>query len=200
MGPTKYFAFIDGNQQGPFELDELIEAGIRPSTYVWCKGMDDWHPASEVEEIRNRFRSHLQEKQESTQHIETAAVEEVPASESQEETPPTTERIRFGRIPASVEPEPDYNVPPKVSMTLAVLSLLLCCLPLGIAAVFFTQKTVKTWQQAQNEADSQTKEELKKLAYNYSLQSKMWTGLSIAIGIIVWTLIFSSRPLGLFNF
>ncbi|MDE6143194.1 MAG: DUF4339 domain-containing protein, partial [Muribaculaceae bacterium] len=34
----KYFAIIDGEQKGPFELEELADAGVRPSTYVWCKG------------------------------------------------------------------------------------------------------------------------------------------------------------------
>ncbi len=41
----RYFAMIDGERRGPFGLDELADAGVRPDTYVWCKGMSDWEKA-----------------------------------------------------------------------------------------------------------------------------------------------------------
>ena len=47
----RYFAMIGGEQRGPYELMELSEAGVTPETYVWCKGMADWQPASDVAEI-----------------------------------------------------------------------------------------------------------------------------------------------------
>lgn len=44
----RYFAMIDGERRGPFELSQLADAGVRPGTYVWCKGMDDWEKAEDV--------------------------------------------------------------------------------------------------------------------------------------------------------
>ncbi len=55
----KFFAMIDGQQKGPLELEEVADAGVRPDTYVWCKGMPDWAPASQVPDICRYFRLRL---------------------------------------------------------------------------------------------------------------------------------------------
>ena len=55
----KYFAIIEGEKQGPFELEQLAEAGVRPSTYVWCKGMADWEKAENVADICRMYRGRL---------------------------------------------------------------------------------------------------------------------------------------------
>ncbi|MDE6192423.1 MAG: DUF4339 domain-containing protein [Muribaculaceae bacterium] len=55
----KYFAMIGGRQYGPMELDDMPKEGVRPDTYVWCKGMDDWMPADEVPDICRYFRQRL---------------------------------------------------------------------------------------------------------------------------------------------
>ena len=55
----KYFAMIGGRQYGPMELDEMVGQGVRPDTYVWCKGMTDWEQASEVPDICRYFRQRL---------------------------------------------------------------------------------------------------------------------------------------------
>ena len=55
----KYFAMIGGHQYGPMELDEMVREGVRPDTYVWCKGMTDWIQASEVPDICRYFRQRL---------------------------------------------------------------------------------------------------------------------------------------------
>lgn len=53
------FAMIDGRQTGPLQLDNLVEAGVGPDTYVWSKGMADWEKASEVPDICRYFRLRL---------------------------------------------------------------------------------------------------------------------------------------------
>lgn len=192
MAP-KYFAFIDGNQQGPFDLYDLKSAGVRPSTYVWCKGMDDWKRADEVEEIRNLFRRHLEDQKEQSvinPPADASTKEENPVPQPEEKP----EQIRFGRIPASVEPEVDINNPPQVSMTLAVLSLILCFPPSGIAAVVFAWKAQKTWEEAnRNEKTKEDMDTLKRQSHEYARLAKMWLGLTVAFGIIFWTLIFSVK-------
>lgn len=190
---TKYFAFIDGSQQGPFELEELKEAGVHPSTYVWCKGMDDWQRADSVEEIRNLFKKHLEHRAEETATVKHIEADFQPDKAEPQDTPPPPDQIRFGRIPASVEPEPDINTPPQVSMTLAVLSLLLCFPPSGIAAVVFASKAQKRWEEALKSPDENTATDLKKKAHEYERQAKMWLGLTVAFGIIFWTILFSVK-------
>lgn len=55
----KYFAMIGGQQYGPMELEDMVKEGVRPDTYVWCKGMADWSLASEVPDICRYFRQRL---------------------------------------------------------------------------------------------------------------------------------------------
>ena len=50
---------IGGRQYGPMELDDMVREGVRPDTYVWCKGMDDWLRASDVPDICRYFRQRL---------------------------------------------------------------------------------------------------------------------------------------------
>ncbi len=50
---------IDGRQYGPMQLDDMVKEGVRPDTYVWCKGMDDWTLASDVPDICRYFRQRL---------------------------------------------------------------------------------------------------------------------------------------------
>lgn len=195
----KYFAYIDGEQQGPFDVQELINIGLRPSTYVWCKGMDDWHRADEVDEIRSLFKRHLEEKRDTQveEPVKQPNLQQSPFGPNPQNPPeeePQEKPIRFGRIPASVEPEPDYDLPPQVSMTLAVISLVLCFPPTGIAAVIYAYKTQKYWQQALAEQDRETSLELKKRAHDCARQAKMWLGITVCLGIIFFTLIFSIRP------
>ncbi len=55
----KYFAMIEGRQYGPMGLDDMVKEGVRPDTYVWCKGMPDWTLASDVPDICRYFRLRL---------------------------------------------------------------------------------------------------------------------------------------------
>ncbi|HEY0008063.1 MAG TPA: SPFH domain-containing protein [Tepidisphaeraceae bacterium] len=58
---TQFYAAIDGQQQGPFDLPSLrtrIQAGGLPrDTLVWKQGMGQWTPASEVDELKSLFDS-----------------------------------------------------------------------------------------------------------------------------------------------
>lgn len=54
--PPRYiYAIINGTQQGPFSLGEVLErvrAGeISPDTYIWKQGMAEWKLAKDVEDI-----------------------------------------------------------------------------------------------------------------------------------------------------
>lgn len=190
---AKYFAFIDGEQKGPFSLDQLPDAGVHPSTYVWSKEMTDWQRADSVEEIRNLFRHHI-ERAVAPEPVEPSA--ERPTGNPMQNGSPSEQppRLRFGLPP--VEEQIDINRPPQVSMTLAVMSLLLCFIPTGIAAVYFTYRAQKCWNDSIWEERQQMKTspkvvELRTKAHDYERLAKMWMGLTVALGIIFWTLLFS---------
>jgi hypothetical protein len=46
-----YYIGIDGVQQGPFELHELLSRGLRPDVLVWKEGMPDWQRADAVPDV-----------------------------------------------------------------------------------------------------------------------------------------------------
>ena len=52
-----YHIVINGQQQGPFEVEQLRARGIRPDTLVWKDGMGDWQRADAVPELRHLFAS-----------------------------------------------------------------------------------------------------------------------------------------------
>ncbi len=41
----QYFVVIDGQQRGPYYLDELWKVGLERDTLVWCEGQAAWLPA-----------------------------------------------------------------------------------------------------------------------------------------------------------
>lgn len=193
----KYFAFIDGEQKGPYELWQLISAGVRPSTFVWCKDMADWQRADEVPDIRNLFLDHLSNRKETPQIEEPAKVVEAdtPATDSEIHREEKRGRGRLGRygidLPDVDQINVDINVPPSVSMALAVASMFLCFLPTGIAAVFFTSKSLRYWQMSLKVTDDKERDSLRTQCHEYERQAKMWLGLTVAFGLIFWTIIIS---------
>lgn len=47
-----YFIVDNGQQAGPFTIEELAEKGLTPTILVWKEGMDNWAPASQVDELK----------------------------------------------------------------------------------------------------------------------------------------------------
>lgn len=192
----KYFAFIEGDQKGPYDLHQLVNAGIRPSTYVWCKDMADWQRADEVPEIRDLFMDHLSHRQE-TLKVEEPVVPTEEKTRFDDNQPEAREagRRRFGRLgvelPDIDQIQPDINVPPQVSMALAVVSMFLCFLPTGIAAVVYTSKALKYWEKSMNASSEDERNYLRTQCHEYERQAKMWLGLTVAFGLIFWTIIVS---------
>ena len=50
---------LGDRQVGPMTLEELADLGIRPDTYIWCKGMPDWERADENGDVCRFFRRRL---------------------------------------------------------------------------------------------------------------------------------------------
>ncbi|MDD7343550.1 MAG: DUF805 domain-containing protein [Bacteroidales bacterium] len=47
----KYFIANNGQQSGPFELQDLVANGLTPNSLVWCDGMAGWQQATSVPEV-----------------------------------------------------------------------------------------------------------------------------------------------------
>ena len=186
----KYFAMIKGEQRGPYELNELRDAGVHPSTYVWCKGMADWEKAEDVADICRFYRNRLYDlmhpsSTEPGKRINLS--KETPAQQSDAGTPPVFP-TRFDRylsendahIPSLEEIDSMQNkdVPPHNILPIAIIATILFFPPTGAVAIYYGYKTKKAWK------DGHHKE-----AHENCRSAKMWTGITFCLGIIFYALL-----------
>lgn len=176
----RYYAMIDGRQAGPFEISELAEAGVRPDTYVWCKGMADWEKAEDVADICRMFRQRLYDLMHPgsvAAEREMRRAEENPDDEYGD-VPSSFRRIveESGTVPGPALPsEPDMESEPRSMLVYAILSTLLCFPLTGFVAIYYSVAMSKAWRNGEKE-----------IAHDYSRQAKMWTGITFFLGMILY--------------
>lgn len=51
-----YFIINNGQQEGPYTPQELLQHGLKSEALVWAEGMADWEPAWKIEELRPLLR------------------------------------------------------------------------------------------------------------------------------------------------
>lgn len=200
----RYFAMIDGERRGPIELDGLAEAGVRPDTYVWCKGMADWEKAEDVADICRYYRRrifdlmHPSRRRESTDKSAGSDESAEPAGEDPYAVlPPRFRELarRAGTPPRGIRDDsPDTSVPPSPTLFLSIL-LTLFCFPLtGLVAVFYSYKARVAWTESQrsrsrNDKDlysDSEREQLRADAHDYDRSAKMWAGITFFLGLILY--------------
>lgn len=54
---AQYYLSVNGQQQGPFEVNQLIPNGLNSDSMVWTNGMANWMRAAEVPELAYLFAS-----------------------------------------------------------------------------------------------------------------------------------------------
>ena len=199
---------IDGEQRGPFELDRLAEVGVRPSTYVWAKDMDDWEKAEDVPDICRMFRQRIH----NLMHPSSVEAERRNALPAPQEQPDPSkfngiQRFQGVDLPSvdEIENNRDTVAPPKNMIALAVISTVFFFPITGAVAILLAMKSRATWKEAEiksnaNSADPFTKKveadsglsasDLRKLAHEYCQGAKMWTGISFFLGLILYAFFF----------
>lgn len=201
----KYFAIIDGEKRGPYTLDQLAEAGVRPSTYVWCKGMDDWEKAEDVADICRMFRGRLYDLLHPKMQVF-----DIPAAQQPQQLSPENlrTRSRFDHmlqdtgLPSleEIDAMQDTTRPPKNMLFPAIVATLLFFPPLGIFAIYFAVASRRCWkksmevaadQQKKSGEDEVTASDWQRLAHEYCRAAKMWTGITFFIGLILYGFLFS---------
>lgn len=171
----QYFIRINGEQRGPYRLEELPEAGVTPDTFVWHKGMDDWNRARHDAEICRLFRQRLSG--------DVPASKDSPADSDTERTnAENLDSLPWGfrgfverdgtPIGPPQDEKPDLSVPPRSRVAEAIIVTLFCSV-LGLVAVYFAFAARKAWNQGKAEE-----------AYDLTRKAKMWIGISFFVGMI----------------
>ena len=111
----KYYIMVNGEQQGPFTAQEIINKGFSNDSYIFNKGLGDWKKISEVA----GFSSF--EKKEVSQTISKPPSTQKPKQKEQKATTQTNkkQKIKFNRK------EEEYKPIRITIITLTVINLIL---------------------------------------------------------------------------
>lgn len=187
-----YFAMIDGEQKGPFTLDELHEEGVRPDTYVWAKGMDDWKKADDVADICRYYRQRIFDRMHpSPKHPEN----ENNVQSSREEFDEQKMRgLRGYPFPMPEEDPSRLQNPPMPTLGVAIAVLLLCFPPTGAIALYFSIMARKEWDKSVEISEGKVEGDADKFrrdAHNSARLAKMWIGITFFLGLIFYAFMVS---------
>lgn len=170
----QYWINQNGVQAGPVTRDELMKMSIDSSAYVWCVGMDDWKPITEVEDLAGTFAQAIEPDSAPIAEPATATEEVSPTIPPITPEPPATPAIPpIQQTPAVVgipleQMAPATAIPavpvqqaqanaeekpkcPPTNLAWAIIATILCCLPLGVVAIFYSIRVSSAYSQGDYE-------------------------------------------------
>lgn len=190
----KYFVRLDDKSQGPFSLQEIVDMGVRPSDYVWRKGMPDWITAAEDAEICRAMRRHLAglNVDGSDRSLPAMTDKEIAQGPQQSDA----DQSWGARLGGFQEPQKqiDYDERPQgVSIFMGVL-LALCCFPItGFMAAWFAYKFNKNWAKSDlADTSAEERRRLRVAAYENARMYRMMIGITFSLGLVALGLMFSN--------
>ena len=155
--PMKVWIYLDGRQQGPFELEELLDMPVNENTKVWFEGLPKWYPAGYLAEMRPVFDGSLSRPVPPASPVvptppPTPKVVQEPAAEVEEEkvdvvveTEGEIEEIEVKEAavenavpPATPRPEgyvPEYQPAPPSYLVWGIILTICCCSPLAVGVI-----------------------------------------------------------------
>lgn len=166
-----YFIVQNGQQQGPFNLDQLRTKGINANTPVWTQGFPNWKKAFEIPELQELL-------------IPTPPTDGLPDSPPPYQQAPQHAAMRqqyghqqqqyaaqqqYGNWQPGAQPPPM----PDTWLAWAICATILCCLPFGIVAIVYASKVSSKYQQGLYEEAEQA-----------SKNAKTWTIVSVVTSLV----------------
>lgn len=125
----KVWIYLDGRQQGPFEMEELRGIdGFNENTKVWFEGLPKWYPAGTLDELRPLFES-IEADAEPDEHSETPRETVVETIERRAaDNPFAPGRMYTRRVQLDEPCPPTY-------LGWSIFLLICCCSPVSIGAL-----------------------------------------------------------------
>lgn len=147
----KIWVYLDGRQQGPFELKELFDMPVDENTKVWFEGLPRWVAAGEIPELRCLFDGSVPVPDESAEAAEPAtAGTNGEGTAGSEDSPEGEETVEVAETVAGAAPEPaspyapgrrrqPRELPdepcPSTYLGWSIALAICCCSPLSIGAL-----------------------------------------------------------------
>lgn len=140
----KIWIYIDGRQEGPYTLEQLLDKPVNEHTMVWFEGLPKWYPAGYLDELKPLFDGSVaagtteEPENECTENAES----QTPQSEDngtgneaavQSQTAAATARYAPGqRYTAAARP--DKPCPPTY-LGWTIFLTICCCSPVSLAGL-----------------------------------------------------------------
>ena len=152
----EYFYIDDSEQQqGPVNGNDFRKYGVTEKTLVWRAGMENWQPAGSVPELSVIF-------------VQPPAPPISSSSSAKPENEASRERPQA---------HTDFVGKPDNYLIWAILTTILCCLPLGIVAIVYSSKVDTLWSAGDKIGAKEAAD-----------KSKLFSILSLVIGIVSITI------------
>lgn len=178
----QYWINQDGVQAGPVTREQLKDMAVTDAAYVWRAGMEDWCRITEMPELAGLYSTAPADEAQQPQ------AEAPPQAQTDDEvvtgTPviPPIPQQPAARVQPQMQPQPQMAAQqvteqpkcPPTNLVWAILSTILCCLPLGVVAIVYSTKVTQKYQQGDLAA-----------AEHYSEVSAWWCIGSIIGGIVL---------------
>lgn len=148
---TKYWIRENGQQSGPFSLEELqLRTFAKGDTFVWHKGLEGWMHIENVPELAHLIAPESAAEPEQKAVESEAEVSETPKdmeeaeeAEVRESTPPLFHSMPtpppYMEQPQVTAPTMHEQTPrpecPPTNLVAAIVCTLLCCTPFGVAGI-----------------------------------------------------------------
>ena len=149
----QYWINQEGVQAGPVTREELEKMNITPNTYVWRSGLADWKKIGDLPELADLFTANAShavppelpgaEATEAAKTAETAAEAYEPQTEENYANSQMKQNGSVAHQQFAAENMPEC---PPTNLVWAVLSIVLCCVPVGIAALVLSLKVTSSYR------------------------------------------------------
>lgn len=131
----KIWIYINGAQEGPYTLEELLDKPVDENTKVWFEGLPKWYAAGSLDEMKPLFDGSLAGRTSAATPEADTEVTEIsePAVEEVEVVVEEAPRMAPGRryIPAR---RPDKPCPPTY-LGWTIFLTVCCCSPVSLASL-----------------------------------------------------------------
>lgn len=183
----QYWIANNGQKEGPMSLDDIKARHLERKTLIWYPGLDKWTHADQIPELRTLF-DYLPPELPGDDEPYAAPQPEIqnpePAQEpvqpqpqpqpQQEQTYGTTGgSYTGGNTTGAFGSYQEVPQCPPSYLALSIISIICCCVPLGIVSLIYSAQVRSVYNQGEYEK-----------AEKYSKNALYWGIGAIAIGII----------------
>lgn len=160
MNEQHYYYLNGAAKMGPFSLETLKHAPIKPDTPVWNESLTDWVEARTLPELQALFVNRS--------------------------TPPIPPANHSGNNSSDFSQQYNrFNTPPPMPenyLVWAILTTCFCCLPFGIASIISATKVSSAYYAGDYAGAQKASADAKKWA--------IWSAVSLAIAFALYVLFY----------